>query len=222
MAELRYVDWDGLVYYDGKVKQYIDDKIEDCLKVGGIVTKDSLPSPSFRNLNYIYKITDEFTADENFETSLRGYIYDSGTWVQVSDINHVYLYTIFAEPNASASDYETLENAITAIQAEVSRLANDITETSKKTELLNQTVNYNQDKLITIENDLNNLTDKVDSKADLSIVNKQNETNELKFNNLSSQVSANTATISTLSTSIFNNQFTICIKAIVTCGNRSI
>lgn len=209
MAELRYVDWDGLVYYDGKVKQYIDDKIEDCLKVGGIVTGETLPSPSFRNLNYIYKITDEFTADENFEASLRGYIYDPGTWVQVTDINHVYLYTIFMEANASASDYEKLEEAITAIQAELTRLDSGLNETSRRVASLDQSTGETAVKVSELESSLTVLNDKVDSKADIDTVQAHYETNELKFNNLTSQVSANTSSISTLSASVLSSQTTL-------------
>lgn len=95
MAEQRFVDWDGLVYYDGKVKHYIEDKLENCLKMGGKVTFEELPSPSFENLNYIYKVTEEFTSNNYFEKP--GYIYNAGTWVQVADLNNIYLYIIFSE-----------------------------------------------------------------------------------------------------------------------------
>ena len=33
MAELRYVDWDGLVYYDGKIKKHIEAKLDNCIKM---------------------------------------------------------------------------------------------------------------------------------------------------------------------------------------------
>lgn len=96
MAEPRHVDWDGLVYYDGKIKQYIEDKLDSCVKMGGSTHFADLPSPSFQNLNYIYKITEEFTSDECFDTP--GYVYQPDTWVMVSDLDGVYLYTIFCEP----------------------------------------------------------------------------------------------------------------------------
>ena len=111
MAELKYVDWDGLVYYDGKIKSYIADKAEDYLKMGGAVTFDELPDPSYQNLNYIYKITNEFVSNSDFEKP--GYRYKAGTWVQVSDINNtaVYRYTIFNEETiggtADLSNYYT-------------------------------------------------------------------------------------------------------------------
>lgn len=110
MAEIKkYVDWDGLVYYDGKSKQYIDDKFDSCLKVGGSVAFSDLPSPSANNLNYIFKITDSFVSNEYFEKP--GYEYNAGTVVQVTDLERIYLYTIFYEPNSTSTDVEeTISN----------------------------------------------------------------------------------------------------------------
>ena len=112
MAELRYVDWDGLVYYDGKIKEHIRNEAEEYLKMGGIVSFENLPAPSWTNLNYIYKITDEFTStDEWFELSNR--TYSEGTWVQVHDFEEVYKYIIFDEKTIGGtadidlSDYYT-------------------------------------------------------------------------------------------------------------------
>lgn len=132
MAELRYVDWDGLVYYDGKVKQFINDKLEDCLKVGGSVTFENLPSPSFQNLNYIYKVTDEFTSNDYFEKS--GYVYKAGTIVQVSNLNNVYLYTIFNEEDdidPSDIDFTEVYTRIDEVDNKVTELDNKVTETNK-------------------------------------------------------------------------------------------
>lgn len=144
MAELRYVDWDGLVYYDGKIKKHIEDKLENCIKMGGEVSPRDLPSPSMQNLNYIYKLTDEFTADENFEESIRGYIYQAGTWVQVTDLDGVYLYTIFSETSVTPvgpdgvdlSNYYTkaeidrvilsLDNAVRQLDASVKDITDEI------------------------------------------------------------------------------------------------
>lgn len=141
MAELKYVDWDGLVYYDGKIKSYIADKAEDYLKMGGVITFDKLPDPSYQNLNYIYKITDEFVSNSDFEKP--GYRYKAGTWVQVSDINNtaVYRYTIFNKETiggtADLSNYytkpeidqqlKTIKDTINSIEVptKVSELEND-------------------------------------------------------------------------------------------------
>jgi hypothetical protein len=144
MAELRYVDWDGLVYYDGKVKQYIADKLEDCIKMGGTVLFKDLPDPSFGNVNYIYKIEDEFVANKDFDNSIRGLVFNGGTWVQVTDIDSVYLYTIFSETDITPvgpggvdlNNYYTktqvdsliasLKNEIPEVPTKVSDLENDL------------------------------------------------------------------------------------------------
>lgn len=98
MAQLKYVDWDGLEYYDDKIKEYIGNLAEDFIKMGGPIKYSELPSPSFENLNYIYQVTEDFTSNEWFEKP--GYIYKAGTWIQVSDLNNIYLYTIFQEVNS--------------------------------------------------------------------------------------------------------------------------
>ena len=141
MAELRYVDWDGLVYYDGKIKDFIQANAENYLKMGGILPIKDLPDPSRQNLNYIYKITDSFTSDNHFEKP--GYVYPAGTWVQC--INHEederWLYTIFNEETigstADLSNYytkpeidqqlKTIKNTINSIEVptKVSELEND-------------------------------------------------------------------------------------------------
>ena len=126
MAELRYVDWDGLVYYDGKIKEFIRNEAEDYLKMGGIVSSKNLPDPSWQNLNYIYKITDEFTSNDRFENP--GYIYPAGTWVQCvnSDNDERWLYIIFNEEcigetaDVDLSDYYT--------KSEVNKKINDAIE----------------------------------------------------------------------------------------------
>ena len=158
MAELRYVDWDGLVYYDGKIKDFIQANAENYLKMGGILPVKDLPDPSRQNLNYIYKITDSFTSDDHFEKP--GYVYPAGTWVQC--INHEederWLYTIFNEETiggtADLSNYYTksevnkkIEEAIASIETpevdlnnyytkeEVNTLIPDISELVTREEL---------------------------------------------------------------------------------------
>ena len=114
MAELKYVDWDGLVYYDGKIKQYIQDRDENYVKMGGIMSFDKLPDPTYYNLHYIYKITDKFTTNSRFDTP--GLVCQAGTWVQCVDLHEdasKYRYIIFNEETIGGtadidlSDYYT-------------------------------------------------------------------------------------------------------------------
>lgn len=158
MAELRYVDWDGLVYYDGKIKEFIRDNAESYLKMGGIIPSKDLPDPSWQNLNYIYKITDSFVSTDRFEYP--GYVYPAGTWIQCINYkeDERWLYTIFNEETiggtADLSNYytksevnEKIEEAIASIETpevdlnnyytkeEVNTLIPDISELATKEEV---------------------------------------------------------------------------------------
>ena len=110
MAQIAYVDWDGLVYYDGKIKQYISDVSEINLKAGGEISFTSLPRPSYQNLNYVYKITDEFTSTDDFE--IPGYKYAAGTVILCADFTNdkTYRYSILTEPSRTEEFREGIDN----------------------------------------------------------------------------------------------------------------
>ena len=209
MAELRYVDWDGLVYYDGKIKDFIQANAENYLKMGGILPIKDLPDPSRQNLNYIYKITDSFTSDNHFEKP--GYVYPAGTWVQC--INHEederWLYTIFNEETigstADLSNYYTksevnkkIEEAIASIETpevdlnnyytkeEVNTLIPDISELVTREEL--EAVEAKVDAIVIpevptkvseLENDAGYITAKDIPETDLSNYYNKSETENL-------------------------------------------
>lgn len=128
MAELRYVDWDGLVYYDEKIKDYVDIKTSECLRIGGNVVFEELPRPSVSNVNYIYTITESFISNEDFEKP--NLVYEAGTIVQVSNFNNVYLYTIFDESTGQVSN---LNNTVEHLQ----KTKADIEYVDKKLESIN-------------------------------------------------------------------------------------
>lgn len=110
MAQVAYVDWDGLVYYDSKIKKHLTDKLENCLKDGGKKPFAELPDPSYDNLNYVYTVADDFTSTDIF--AVVGLDYAAGTVVKVSEIQlnadqpAVYRYTIlnqrFSDVDADA------------------------------------------------------------------------------------------------------------------------
>lgn len=105
MAEIKYVDWDGLVYYHKKVTQYIDDKFNDqvdpCLKFGGIFNLENVPFPGLDTLNYIYKIDEDFSVSpENplFVQTALNHKYNAGTIIQVIEADKdIYLFDILFE-----------------------------------------------------------------------------------------------------------------------------
>ena len=124
MAQIAFVDWDGLVYYDSKNKQYIADKLAPCLKNGGVIEFKDLPKPSFKNLNYIYIISDEFTSDENFiENKFTNYSANSAVIV-IEDPQLGFRYSVIKTQSWDDGDYNDLH-------ARVDDLTSDVLDISK-------------------------------------------------------------------------------------------
>lgn len=117
MAEQRIVDWDGLVYYDSKIKSYISDKLEECIKFMGEVSSIStLPDPSYNTLNYLFKITSPFEvslSNGDFVSVARGKAFGANTLVCVTDYDSVYLYSIVLEPSSNGGLNIDLSNYYT-------------------------------------------------------------------------------------------------------------
>lgn len=105
MDEILYVDWDGLIYYDGKIKDYVSDSINGCLKFEGDISPnefDEVP-PSRDNIHTAYKVNDKFTTNEWFKVP--GKTYPANSIIYVAEVaNEVYLYDILFD--ASIPDVE--------------------------------------------------------------------------------------------------------------------
>lgn len=171
MAELKYVDWDGLVYYDGKVKDYIDDKFGDVLKVGGLIKFEDLPCPSFQNLNYLYKISNDFTSNEYFYKP--GYVYEAGTVVQVSNLNNVYLYTIFQEVDNIKPDKPDVPENVEEIVEKVEELDAAISHNAHQIASLEQAQESQDARLDAVESIVEDTRTAVDT-----VVENQTKVNE--------------------------------------------
>lgn len=171
MAELKYVDWDGLVYYDGKVKDYIDDKFGDVLKVGGLIKFEDLPCPSFQNLNYLYKISNDFTSNEYFYKP--GYVYEAGTVVQVSNLNNVYLYTIFQEVDNIKPDNPSVPENVEEIVEKVEELDAAISHNAHQIASLEQAQESQDARLDAVESIVEDTRTAVDT-----VVENQTKVNE--------------------------------------------
>lgn len=86
MAEIMYVDWDGLVYYDTRSKQYIKDIVDQTIKFGGYYTFEDVPAPGFETLHVAYKITDKFVVSPEtayFLKTCAGKTFEAGTVILV-------------------------------------------------------------------------------------------------------------------------------------------
>ena len=86
MAEIMYVDWDGLVYYDARSKQYIKDLVDQTIKFGGHYVLEDVPAPGIETLNVAYKITDKFVVSPEtayFLKTCAGKTFEAGTVILV-------------------------------------------------------------------------------------------------------------------------------------------
>lgn len=136
--DVAYVDWDGLVYYDSKVKEYIR---QTSLPFGGILKFDQLPDPSYDNLNHLYQISEEFVSDNRFKDP--GYRYSENTWIRVTSFDDVYLYTIFVE---QLSIEGNITSAINRINDQVEYLLeNDAKQEENISNISNQLVLTNNE-----------------------------------------------------------------------------
>lgn len=126
MAEIKYVDWDGLVYYDGKSKQYIDNKFDTALKFGGSYTIDDVPLPGLDTLNFTYKITDKFVVspdDLHFVDEVLNHQFEAGTILIVVDSGQdIYKFDILFEAYSVNSDDIELDLSNYYTQAQVDSL----------------------------------------------------------------------------------------------------
>ena len=115
MAQIAYVDWDGLVYYDGKIKDYISNNLEDTLKDGGQVLYGQLPTPTRNNVNFVFTVMEDFTRTEEL-FGVNGGTYNKGTAVKVTEVNPgQYLYTIVNETR-NPNDVETFNDIFEQIK----------------------------------------------------------------------------------------------------------
>lgn len=86
MAEIMYVDWDGLVYYDTRSKQYIKDLVDQTIKFGGHFVLEDVPAPGIETLHVAYKITDKFVVSPEtayFLKTCAGKTFEAGTVILV-------------------------------------------------------------------------------------------------------------------------------------------
>lgn len=134
ISNQKFVDWDGLVYYDGKIKKYVDDNVANCIKFGGLVSFNTLPRPSYQNLNYTYTVTDSFKSNEFFVEP--GLTYARNTTVQVVEVNGMYLYSVFRENEVdlSAINYNiaVLQQQSEKSSAAIRELESDLKDQSDK------------------------------------------------------------------------------------------
>ncbi len=143
MTTTRYVDWDGLLYYDSKIKQYINDIEQSKLTFGGVVQFDILPPPTAQNLNTIYTIENEFTVETDnvwFHETYRSKKYSSRCVIINAETSEgIYEYIVLVD--AGKSDAYTKEESDKKLETLSRTIGEDLITLSEKIDTLNNTVN---------------------------------------------------------------------------------
>ena len=145
MADLqKYVNWDGLVYYDGKIKNFIKDKLSPCFKFAGVFAAEELPAPESEYVNYIYQVSNDFTSNEVFDKPDRKY--EAGALIYVKQISDgQYRYSVLVEaPTVTTSEildkFDTLTRQIEDQNDTISLLDKTVKDLDADAEKTNETV----------------------------------------------------------------------------------
>lgn len=175
MADLqKYVNWDGLVYYDGKIKNFIKDKLSPCFKFAGVFAAETLPAPESEYVNYIYQVSNDFTSNEVFDKPDRKY--EAGALIYVKQISDgQYRYSVLVEaPTVTTSEildkFDTLtrqvedqNDTITLLDKTVKDLDSDAEKASEKITDLRNDVDGINSTLTTVSETVDNLSGSVES-----------------------------------------------------------
>ncbi len=170
----KYVNWDGLVYYDGKIKNFIKDKLSPCFKFAGVFAAETLPAPESEYVNYIYQVSNDFTSNEVFDKpDLK---YEAGALIYVKQIaDGQYRYSILVEaPTVTTSEildkFDTLtrqiedqNDTITLLDKTVKDLDADAEKSSEKITDLRNDVDGINSTLTTMSEAVDNLSGSVES-----------------------------------------------------------
>lgn len=185
MTEQKFVNWDGLVYYDSKIKTYVGNNVAECLKFGGMLPFENIPKANELNhetVNYTYTVLDGFISDERFIEPNR--VIPPKTTIQVVEVSKdVYKYSIFKEEEVSLQPvYEELEELRTQVDADLDKMQVAVEEQDTQLDLIS---NAQAATAQTVEN----LTESVDQLEGTvqSVVDLSNETDQ-KVDELSQDV----------------------------------
>ena len=160
MADLqRYVDWNGLYYYDSRIKEFIKDKFDSCFKFGGAISFEELPLPDEEELNFVYQITNEFISDSHFDVP--GKSYESGSLVYVVKTSEdLYKFSILVE--SPKIDTSVIKSRLDELETQQEQTSNDISD------------------LNNVLRDLENQVSEIDTTLSTSVENIQEELQQVK------------------------------------------
>ena len=170
----KYVDKDGLVYYDSKIKQFIKDKFDSCFKFGGAISFEELPLPDEEELNFVYQITNKFISDSRFDVPKKSY--EPGALVYVvKTAEDLYKFSILIE--SSKVDTSVIESRLDELETQQEQTSNDISnlnnglrdlenQVSEIDTTLSTSVENIQEELQQVKHDVTAVTQKTDQLSD--------------------------------------------------------
>ena len=168
MADLqKYVNWDGLVYYDGKIKNFIKDKLSPCFKFAGVFAAEELPAPESEYVNYIYQVSNDFTSNEVFDKPDRKY--EAGALIYVKQISDgQYRYSVLVEaPTVTTSEildkFDTLTRQIEDQNDTILLLDKTVNDLDADAEKTNETVTALRNDVDGITSTLTTVSETVDT-----------------------------------------------------------
>lgn len=146
----QYVDWVSLEYYDKRVKEYVDSRCTEDLKIGGDKHSSWFDfDPTTENLNHLYRVTNDFvTGDAFFET---GVSCGAGS-------------VIYADNTKLGLKYKLLVNIPVidiSIEEDVSDLSSSLEQLTEKVSSIEKAQEADKNQSILLENELNNLRNRV-------------------------------------------------------------
>lgn len=164
MADLqKYVNWDGLVYYDGKIKDFIKDKLSPCFKFAGVFTSETLPAPESELANYIFQVSNDFTSNELFDVQARSY--KAGALIYVKQIEDgQYRYSILVEaPTITTSE---ITKKFDDIEAAIDSQATDIADANEAIKSIEADVDTSVENISKLKSDVDVLKTTQESQSE--------------------------------------------------------
>ena len=146
MAQIVYVNWNELIYYDTRIKENIHDYARSSLKFGGSFTFNKLPEPFQEFENYIYRVLEPFNPAEKPDWFFMEGEFPANTILQVAVINGDARYILFSDNADNGITDEVLD--------EIERIDNDIKKISNKQTEINASVDKMSMQLLTKQDTL--------------------------------------------------------------------
>lgn len=190
----QYVDWTSLEYYDKRVKEYIDARCTEDLKIGGDKHSSWFSeAPDKANINKLYRVINEFETGATFEES--GISCGAGSVIYLDNTRAGLRYKLLVNmPSLNT----TLEDSVASIDASLADLTTRMTSVESTQVVLQHQADKADVESSTLKSRITKLEDDVedaeerisevveDLRATEHSIHDQLHSHELRLNTLSS------------------------------------